>query len=117
MCTISNCYFQFFFSSYLISIKLFFNKQRTIIVIHINIFYFRVSGDLRIFQKSLYHRRYAEVKDGSLILFKYTNTRKEFDFRIPLYNLNINLDSPRSCTQFSLSKYGKITPLTTFQVR
>ncbi|XP_065216436.1 uncharacterized protein LOC135842751 [Planococcus citri] len=76
----------------------------------------RISGDLRIVDRSFRHLRYAEVRDGCLILYRYVGNNKVWDFHIPLYNLNINLDSPKNYCQFSLSKFGEITPIATFQV-
>lgn len=75
-----------------------------------------ISGDLYIVESCNLHLRYAEVRDGNLLLYRYNGRLKEFHIRIPLYNLSINLDFSRQNGQFSLTRYSDLTPLATFQV-
>lgn len=65
------------------------------------------------------HLRYAEIRDGSLVLYQYSDNEKECVSKIPLYNLNIGLNSPNDkqySNRISLYRFGFLEPEVTFQV-
>lgn len=78
-----------------------------------------VAGDLEIINNRSCppHRswRYAEIREGCLLLYKMEDGRKVFDFRILLRNLNLRID-PNCLYRFSLLRRGDQLPVATFQV-
>lgn len=75
-----------------------------------------IAGDLYVVESCNLHLRYAQVRDGNLLLYRYLGQNKELDIRIPLYNLSINLGFSTQNGRFSLTRYSDLTPLATFQV-